>query len=232
MKFKSNNTKAREAREAKTTTGLKEIIITAFLTSLFTLTTSYFLIFNQLDMEHEYWQKRSQSERLTNLLDRRINLMASVNENILLYEILAENFKFHSIDFITNLKMIEQEKPSNELLKDLYSRRVIFQKKSDEIKKHVYILSSQLQMVETYFGNDVDELIQPLSDAIEKNYSNNLVLGAPISKLDASSLTELLKKDRRTIQILTTHRLRLITEMRAEIEVITKLLFNNYLNII
>jgi hypothetical protein len=230
MKFQSNIAKAKEAKEAKEATfrtaGLKEIVITALLTAVLTLTSSYFLIFSQLDMEHDYWKKRTQSERLTSLLDRRIEVMEGINKDILIFEILAENFKMYSIDFITNTKLLELEKKATrEMIKDGGIERRAFQKKSEEITKHIYILASKLQMAEMYFDNNVDELIRPLSAAIEKNYSHNLALSSTIDQLDADSLEKLLKKDRKSIEVLKIQRLKIIKAMRIEIDSITKLLF-------
>jgi hypothetical protein len=75
---------------------MKEIIITAVITSFLTIVSSYFLMSSQFTAEQEYWLNRQNHERLEITLDKKIKLLESFNEDFLKLDVLTSKMKMTS----------------------------------------------------------------------------------------------------------------------------------------
>lgn len=201
---------------------LIKIFLTALITSILTLVSSYFLMFSQLEKEQEYWITRMKTERLQEMLDRQIKLYEEINNGVLSIEVLAKDFKISATDFIANVEMAVEFQDEN-----IIKMNAFLTSKALGYHKQINSLASKLQMAEFYFGQEVDTLIKPLSDALERNYNTNLIIGDSENTKDLDSVIEYFKRDFNTIEELTEKRLEILKAMRNEMDLISKYLYKN-----
>ena len=202
--------------------GLLQIFLTALITSIFTLASSYFLMFSQLEKEQEYWMNRMRTERYQELMDRQINLLEEINSGLLQSEILVKDYKLESASFMSNLEFIKQN-PGVKLDSDVEA----LAKKAFEYHLHLYKLASKLQMAELYFSNKVDSLIAPLGKALEENYNNELALKDSLAFSWEDPIKYFFNRDFETVQQLADVRIKLITAMREDIAKIANSIYTD-----
>ena len=201
-----------------------KIVLTALLTSLFTGFVSYLLIFSQLREEQNYWKTRTKAEKISQLLEKQIEIFDNVNSGILLTEVLAKDFKLYSAKFMSS---IELSLASGKSLSNDESE--ILNNKAIEYHKQINQLATDLQMSEMYFGSDIDSLINPLSESLNSNYQNNLILGDTTRLTGYKNVMEYFKRDFNTTKELSENRLKILKAMRNEIDSTSGILYGNYL---
>jgi len=199
---------------------LFKIVLTSIVTALLTLTSSYFLMFSQLEEEQKYWKTRTRVERIQELIDKQTELFESLNSKILLNEALAKDFKVYSASYMTKLAFAN--KYDSELDKEMTQQLHI---KALEYHKEINELGSKIQICELYFGSEVDSLLNPLSIALIENYNRNLILGDSIELENQPGVASYFESDFETIKELTDNRISILKAMRAEIDSNNKVLY-------
>ncbi|MFV9552556.1 hypothetical protein [Algibacter sp. PT7-4] len=203
---------------------LKLILLTAIITSFLTIIGSYFLMYNQLSYEQQYWKERTKTERLIDLVDKQTELMNEVNEGILINETLVKNFKLLSAEYMANISLrYNGGKGGTE------STNQNFKDKSLELHKQINSLAAKIQESELYFQPKVDSLLNPLNEALNENYQANLVLSSEIDYKDINSITKYFDRDFETVKTLTEKRFEIIQAMRDEIGEISTLIYEEKL---
>ncbi len=209
----------------KTKNELKIIILTAIITSILTVFGSYFLMYSQLSYEQDYWKERIKTEKLIELVDKQIIIMNEINEGVLTNEALVKHFKLISAKYMSDLSL--SYNGGNGLTEDSKQN---FENKSLELHKQIVTLASKIQESEFYFEEEVDSLLDPLLDALNKNYQTNLVIGsADIDVKDINSIKKYFDRDFETIKVLKEKRMELIKAMRDEISENSKLIYEQKL---
>jgi hypothetical protein len=190
---------------------LLKIILTAVITTILTLCSSYFLLTRQFEKEQQYWVKRTKTERLQNLLDRQTQLFEEINSGILRSEVMAKDLKLYAVEFTVRLKGEQQLQEMVNLAssKEIEEKQVAYQNQLNE-------LASKIQMAELYFGVGVDTLIRDLGNSFGKNFRHNLIFQDSFSSMSLSSALEFFKKDFETIDLLQQNRLKFLKAMRAD----------------
>ena len=213
--------KEKEIKETKEkwNKDLVKIFLTALITSILTLGSSYFLMFSQLEKEQEYWITRLKTERLQVLLDREIKLFEDINTSILIIEVLAKDFKISAIKFRADIEMAKEFQDRDINNNDYLANKAI------EYHKHINNLTSKLQMAEFYFGHEVDSLINPLSKTLGINYNTNLILRDSVEINGLESVFEYFKRDFETVEELTENRLKILKAMRKEMDLVANYLY-------
>lgn len=208
----------------KTKNELKIIILTAIITSVLTVFGSYFLMYSQLSYEQNYWKERIKTEKLIELVDKQTIIMNEINEGILTNEALVKHFKILSAKYMSDLSL--SYNGGNSLTEGSQQN---FENKSLELHKQIMTLASKIQESELYFQEEVDSLLNPLSDALYKNYQANLVIGSDIDYKDINSIKKYFDWDFETIKVLKEKRMELIKAMRDEIGENSKLIYEQKL---
>ena len=90
-------------------------------------------------------------------------------------------------------------------------------------------MATDIQMSEMYFGAKVDSLINPLSESLNSNYQNNLILGDTTRLKGYKNVTEYFKRDFNTTKELSENRLKILKAMRSEIDSTAEILYGDYL---
>ncbi|EAP87158.1 hypothetical protein [Croceibacter atlanticus] len=201
-----------------------KIVLTALLTSMFTGFVSYFLMFSQLKEEQNYWKTRTKAEKVSQLLEKQIEIFDNVNSGILLTEVLAKDFKLYSAKFMSTIELsLAGGKNSTNEESEILNNKAI------EYHKQINQLATDIQMSEMYFGAKVDSLINPLSESLNSNYQNNLILGDTTRLKGYKNVTEYFKRDFNTTKELSENRLKILKAMRSEIDSTAEILYGDYL---
>ncbi len=199
---------------------LKVVILTSFLTSILTVLGSYFLMYSQLSYEQNYWKERIKTEKGIELIDKQTALMIEVNERILSNAILVRDFKILLTKHISDLNLGFLDESKSQYVLNKYF----------ELQKQIIRLCSKMQESEFYFGSKVDSLLISLSEALDKNYNNNLILSSTnLKSKDINLINKYFNQDFGTIKILTEKRFELIEAMRNEIGKNTTLIYEQEL---
>ena len=197
-----------------------KIALTAVITSLLTLSTSYFIMSSQLSKEQDYWKSRKRIEGLQALSDRQIKLFEDINSQILLIEVLSKDFKLESAKFKANIELYKTSKNFKNKVDESS-----LENKAVEYHKQINLLGSKLQMATLFFGKEVDSLIIPLNQALELNYNNNLILNDSNKIQGLESTLDYFKHDFNTISLVSDNRLKFLGAMIKDINSVTTYLY-------
>ncbi|TDQ33390.1 hypothetical protein [Zeaxanthinibacter enoshimensis] len=208
----------------KTKNELKIIILTAIITSILTVLGSYFLMYSQLSYEQDYWKERIKTEKLIELVDKQTILMNEINEGILTNQTLVKHYKLLSAKYMSKLSLSYNR--GKGLTEDFQQN---FENKSLELHKQIMTLASKIQESELYFQGEVDSLLNPLSEALNKNYQTNLFTGSDIHNQDINSIEMYFDRDFETLKVLKEKRMELIKAMRDEIGENSKFIYEKKL---
>lgn len=194
-----------------------KIIITAVVTSVLTLLSSWFILFKQQNNEQKYWLMRSRNERLQKLSDQQIKLFEETNNDILTAELMSKDLKLSTIEFTAKLYGSKSIRESKELISgnQLKEKAIAYNKLTNK-------LGSDFQMCAIYFGSAVNKPIKEVSEAIAKNYNNNSILGEPVEKQSLSSVLNYFTKDMGTIELLEKNRICLLDSMQRQIAIVVR----------
>ena len=192
----------------------RHMIIIAVLTCVLTALFTFLLTIIQLRTEQKYWEKRLITERLLELQNRQITTLEDINSSILELEILAKEMKILTAEFNINMAMLKRG------VDDYRENKKLFENKLVDYHKKLYSFSSKLQIASLYF--EIDSLIMPLSNSLEANYKNNMIVGEDV---DLNNINSYFDKDYETIQELTDCRLIIIEKMLKDIKKVSESIF-------
>lgn len=183
--------------------GLTKIIITALVTAIATSIVQYQLINYKLKKDQSYWKKRYGVEYMSKIIDKKMDYMDEMNNEILQLEVLAKDIK---------LKTVEMN--GSQSVKSKIDKAAEIRLMGVEYQKKVNLHSGRIQMISFYFGDNIDSLIPLHRTALEENFKNNLFLS---TEFDSLNIDNQLDADFNTIEQLTNIRLQLVQEMYKEI---------------
>lgn len=177
--------------QSNSSTSSKDILITALLTSILSVSGSYWLMSKQLEAEQDYWIKREKVERVEKTYEKQVSVMEKVNLGILTVSDSLREANVFSAAFNAQVEMCKAYPKSK---CDLDAEKTTI--KYSEYFKEVNKLYTQLQMADWYFGDDVRESIKLLDVALKKNYQLDRTpdtINDPTDyfKVDFNAITEL-----------------------------------------
>lgn len=149
---------------------MKEIIFTAVLSSLLTVSGSFFLMKSQLTSEQDYWLDRQKHDREAKALDNKVKLLESFNDSFLKLNVLTTKTKIALSTFQANLHICEEAIKLEAKDFKCEAKAEDYLKLIFEYREQSHKLSVVLQMLPIYFGEEVSSLIVPLNDLINSNY--------------------------------------------------------------
>ncbi|EJE8549670.1 hypothetical protein M5238_004451 [Vibrio vulnificus] len=198
---------------------MKEVIFTAVLSALLTVSGSYFVMKSQLTAEQDYWLSRQKYEREQQLLDRQIQLLETFNSKFLKLDLLTSKLKMKTSSFQAELHLCYQAVASkSDSFKCKADGNVVLNA-SYEYRQAMHELSVTLQMLPVYFSNNVTSLVPELNTIIEDNYS---AVDASLEKFDSERLerpmSEYFQRDMNSTTEFRSIREKLISAMLLDIQ--------------
>ena len=199
----------------------KDILFTAIITSLFAALfaalSSYFLTSHQLKKEQDYWENRFARERLLAIQDKQMNIYEDVNSKILEAMVLAKEIKIYTPAYRSYLSAL---KSGVVISKDTFDPNEFHQKLAT-YHKHLFELSSKLDMTGLYFNRETVLYTDTVRMFLTKNFQNDLYL------TDENIPSDL---NVETIPELDSCRFKLIQYMMSDMRDINKSLFKEDAN--
>ncbi|AKU54695.1 hypothetical protein CGH43_24475 [Vibrio parahaemolyticus] len=191
MEDKGNKNDVQVCEQSNNSASIKDILITAVITSLLSVSGSYWLVSKQLEAEQGYWIKREKIERIEKTYEKQVSIMENVNYGILTVSELLRNANISSAAFNAQIEMCKIYPKSK---CDLDAERTNI--KYSEYFKEANRLNTQLQIAEWYFGNEVRESIKLLDSALKRNYQHKRtpeIINEPMDyfKVDFNSISEI-----------------------------------------
>ncbi|MEZ9167820.1 hypothetical protein OAE_09860 [Vibrio cyclitrophicus 1F289] len=198
---------------------MKEIIVTAVLSAMLTVSGSYFVMKSQLTAEQDYWLKRQNYEQSQQVLNKKIELLESFNDKFLKLDLLTSQMKLESSSFQAELHICHEAiilKSENYECKAKVEK---FLSVSYAYRQQMYDLSVILQMLPIYYPTKVTSLIEPLNKVIEDNYHS---VDKSLEKFDSTKLSrpmaDYFKRDMRSTKEFQEYRGLLIEAMLTNIQ--------------
>ncbi|ELV8631647.1 hypothetical protein QNE64_004323 [Vibrio vulnificus] len=181
---------------------MKEVIFTAVLSAMLTVSGSYFVMKSQLTAEQDYWLSRQKFERKQELLEKQIDMLETFNSKFLKLDLLTSKLKMKTSSFQAELHLCYEAVVSKSDSFKCKADGTVVLNASYEYRQAMHELSVTLQMLPVYFSNNVTSLIPELNTIIEDNYTavdtslekfDDEKLGRPMSdyfQRDMNSTTE------------------------------------------
>lgn len=164
---------------------MKEIIITAILSAILTVTGSYFIMKSQLTAEQNYWLERQAHERLSKALDSKVKLLESFNNEFLKLDALTSKMKLVSSNLQAEFHVCYEAIKLNAKDFNCKANSNDYLNVSYKYREQTYKLSVTLQMLPIYYGENVSSLITPLNKIIQQNFDN---INNTLEKVDKNNL--------------------------------------------
>ncbi|KGR32555.1 hypothetical protein OA39_05109 [Vibrio campbellii] len=148
---------------------MKEIIFTAILSALLTVSGSYYLMNSQLTAEQDYWLNRQTQELAEKKLNKQVELLESFNEIYLNLQLQSMKAMMGAAKFKADLHICYQAMELN------YSEYKCDTKVEERLKEkqryqqQVYKLSVLMQMFPLYFSDEVTSKVPVIHTALVKN---------------------------------------------------------------
>ncbi|EIJ0985503.1 TPA: hypothetical protein I7701_22990 [Vibrio vulnificus] len=205
VKGNENKKDVQVCEKSSNSTSVKDILITAMITSVLSVSGSYWLMSKQLEAEQDYWIKREKIERVEKIYEKQVSIMEKVNLGILSVSELLRNANISSAAFNAQVELCKTYPESK---CDLNAEKINI--KYSEYFKEENHLYTQLQMADWYFGNEVRESIKLLDSALKKNYQHERTPEV------INEATDYFKVDFNSISELEDQRAELLNSMRKD----------------
>ena len=198
-------------------------ITISLATLVLTPLLSGFVVSYQLGRERRIWLEQQTFERSESYLDRKLSLMEDINARILKLEVAAKKIKqahsiiasYSALQASTEFKYESQMEETSQLLKDV-------------VQYHYDLaeLGSRVQTAVLFFGPDVRQALEQVSESLERNYAARpnysdmiLTFVAQPDKVDPSEALRIVEDaEIESIEELTAARLSLLKLMTEDIQ--------------
>ncbi len=150
---------------------MRDIIVTAVLTSILTVAGSYFVMQKQLTAEQDYWLSRQHLERAESRVNKQMELLESFNDIFLNLDLQTNNVLMQAAKLKAEIHLCKHA-----LL--IGAKEYKCKASTDEYFPHrnrylqqVHKLSVLMQMLPLYFSDDVVSYVDTVNQLVSDNHS-------------------------------------------------------------
>ncbi|CAH6902230.1 conserved hypothetical protein [Vibrio chagasii] len=149
---------------------MRDIIVTAVLTSVLTIAGSYFVMKTQLTAEQDYWLNRQKLERAELKVNKQIEMLESFNDLVLNFDLQTNNVLMNAAKFKAELHLCKQAALIDAKEFECKASTEIYAPHRNQYLQQAYKLSVLMQMLPLYFSDEVVSHVGAVNKLIADNH--------------------------------------------------------------